>query len=516
MVEELSEFNGELTEQNRLKADRDIPPLLSRTLRAEQALRRAMASLKANDADQAIDQQEQAADLLAEAYAIVTAQNERLLLLQSLLMFQRSVGFANRYMTDIVAQQRDLIAETRALDSKDASQLLPLLGHLRRCITDVAPLLDAVAARVDAGSPLAFAGTDLEDAVASLEAGDHLDALDAQDVVAESLAEVNTLVQAVKSETGYVAEIVEFLHGAVARISTLEYEQDELRQQMLSASQGELKTLAEQQREILTRAAKEGQILEAVTGMAEYVEAGALMRKALVALESGETSVVTEQMEIAQLTLQKNAESLFTVISMLHGLPNIEIMSFTDPDIKRLIDVLAVASAHKVLFRNTNIADAQAMGALAEQQVALATRCQELSKVGDSHAMLNTASKQLAAAASAMGASDRDAIKRQQQAALQTLRHFIIEQALVLETAVPPAAAQDGDPDADGEGSDSESAFSAGFISDFVSGEAPKDSRTEWKVRGNRNRAALNQNFARELPLEYRGLLKDYYERVAE
>jgi hypothetical protein len=97
-----------------------------------------------------------------------------------------------------------------------------------------------------------------------------------------------------------------------------------------------------------------------------------------------------------------------------------------------------------------------------------------------------------------------------------TLRHFIIEQALILETAVPPRAAQDGDPNDGGEGSDGESAFSAGFISDFVSGEAPKDQRAGWKVRGDRNRAALNQNFARELPLEYRGLLKNYYERVAK
>ena len=51
---------------------------------------------------------------------------------------------------------------------------------------------------------------------------------------------------------------------------------------------------------------------------------------------------------------------------------------------------------------------------------------------------------------------------------------------------------------------------------DFASGEAPKDKRTEWEVLGTRNRAALNQNFARELPLEYRGMLKDYYEKVAK
>ena len=65
-------------------------------------------------------------------------------------------------------------------------------------------------------------------------------------------------------------------------------------------------------------------------------------------------------------------------------------------------------------------------------------------------------------------------------------------------------------------GGDGERGFSAGYIADFASGEAPKDQRAEWKVRGDRNRAALNQNFARELPLEFRGLLKNYYERVAE
>jgi hypothetical protein len=178
--------------------------------------------------------------------------------------------------------------------------------------------------------------------------------------------------------------------------------------------------------------------------------------------------------------------------------------------------VLAVASAHKILFRDTNKAEAQELKALAQQQGELATRCQELFTVGEPHAMLETASSQLVAAATAMQSSDQDAIRRHQKAAMQTLRHFIIEQALILETAVPLVAAVEGDPDADGEGSDGESAFAAGFISDFVSGEAPKDQRTGWKVRGDRNRAALNQNFARELPLEYRGLLKNYYERVAK
>ncbi|MFT5130994.1 MAG: hypothetical protein ACI8W8_004627, partial [Rhodothermales bacterium] len=516
LTEELAAFNSDLVEQSQSKTERDIPPLLSRMERAERALRSAVASLEANDADQAIGHQEQAADILAEAYAIVTTQNEQLGLLQSLLLFQRSVGFANGYMSDIVAEQRDMIAATKALKSDDASHLMPMLNNLRRCMDDVAPLLDMVAPRVDAGSPLAFAVADLEDAVASLEASDKLDALDAQEVAAESIEEVNTLVKAVKFEANYVAEIVEFLHAAAADATMLEYQQGELARNAEAATSEQLKSLAAQQRELLAKAEKDGQILASVTGMSEYAEPAKLMREALARLESDDPTVAAEQMELAGAAFKENAESLFAVISMLHGLPSIEIMAFTDPDVERLVDVLAVATEHKVLFRDTNNAEAEAMKAIAQQQGELVKRCQELAKVGEPHAMLKTASEQLSAAATAIQSSDQDAIKRHQKAAMQTLRHFIIEQALILETAVPPAVAQDADPDADGDGSDSESAFAAGFISDFVSGEAPKDQRTGWKVRGDRNRAALNQNFARELPLEYRGLLKNYYERVAE
>jgi hypothetical protein len=519
LTEELAAFNSDLVKESQLKSDQDIPPLLSRTGRAEQAMRSALASLEANDADQAIGHQEQAADILAEAYAIVTTQNDRLDLLQSLLMFQRSVGFAIGYMGDIVAEQRDVIVATKALKSDDASALFPTLNNLRRCVDEVAPLLDLVASRLDAGTPLAFAVADLEDTVASLRSGDKLDALDAQEVAAESLEEVHTLVKAVRSQAGYVAEIVEFLHVSIADIAMLEYQQQELARKAEATGLGKEKedALAEKQRALLAKADKDGQVLVSVTGMPTYAEPAKLMREALARLDSEDAPAAAGQMELAGEVLIENAESLFAVISMLHGLPNIEIMAHADPaGVERLVDVLAVATAHKILFRDTNKAEAQAMKVLAEQQGELATRCQKLSKVGEPHAILETASTQLVVAATAMQSSDRDAIKRHQEAAMQTLRHFIIEQALILETAVPPSVAQDAAPDAGGEGSDGESDFAAGFISDFVSGEAPKDQRTGWKVRGDRNRAALNQNFARELPLEYRGLLKNYYERVAK
>jgi hypothetical protein len=49
-----------------------------------------------------------------------------------------------------------------------------------------------------------------------------------------------------------------------------------------------------------------------------------------------------------------------------------------------------------------------------------------------------------------------------------------------------------------------------------VEGEDPEAGHSEWEVLGRRDRAALNENFVRELPLEYREFLKDYYERLAK
>lgn len=513
LAEELDQFLQGLMDQNKMQPDLDLPPLLSRLKQANDALNLGVTSLKNNAADNAIGHQEEAADAMAEAYAIVAEQHDRLLLLQDLLMFQRAVGFANGYMADIVAEQRDLLAATK---TADVAKLLPVFEHMRKCMEEVAPLLDMVAARLDVGTPLAFAKNDLEDAMASLEAGDKLDAIDAQDVAAESLAEVQDLVAKIQTQTGYIAEIIEFLHSATSDTATLRYRQSELRNKTHSADQGQLPTIGEEQTELFSSADRYSKLLLSATGMPALAKSPELMRPVQEHLAKGDAPSATEQMELVELNLTQNAETLFTVISMLHGLPSIEVTTQTEPALLRLIDVLSLASEHKMLLRETEIADPQTMPALANHQRDIASRFRKILQAADPNELLTAADKHLAESTAAFETSDRDAIRQSQQDADEKLRHFIVEQALILETAKPPAAPSEGDPGDDGEGSEDESAFAAGFISDFVSGEAPQDKRAGWKVLGDRNRASLNQNFARELPLEYRGLLKNYYERVAK
>jgi len=519
LTEELTSFNSDLLQDSQSKEDQDAVPLLNRMKRAETALQKAIISLEKNNADKAIDQQGRAADILAESLLLVTAQTERIDLLQSLLMFQRSVGFAIGYLEDIGTEQRDLMASTESLNIDTASLILPMLKNQVSCIKEVAPLLIMLASRIDTGTPLAFAVSDLEDAALALTDGDKFDSMDAQDVAIESLVEVKQLVLELRSQAGYLAEIVEFLHTSVANIAILESQQEELALQaeITPSDDVKLNALNQKQRTILKLAEKEGNVLEMVTGMKEYSEPAKIIKEALSSLKTMDAPAAAANMWNAKESLAGNAESLFSVIRMLHGLPQVEITVRTDPALKRLVEVLALATDQKILFRDLNQTSKSTQKApVAVRQGKLASRCEELAQDGEEHPMLLSASSHMNAATEALVSLDVDTTKKHQKGAMQSLRHFIIEQALILETAVPPPTPEDGSPEADGPDSDSESEFSAGFLAEFVSGEAPKDQRTGWNVLGDRNRAALNQNFARELPLEYRGLLKNYYERIAK
>jgi hypothetical protein len=257
-------------------------------------------------------------------------------------------------------------------------------------------------------------------------------------------------------------------------------------------------------------------VIEKATSISGHIPPAKLMQDALALLNAGKVSAAAAKMELAEQALAANAGQLFMVITMLHGLPGIEVTNASPDELVRLVDVLALASDHKELFRNTQVAKTETMAGLATKQNKLVDRCKPFIEVEEPHPMLVAAHQHLSTAASALQSTNRDKIRSSQKAADEQLRHFIVEQALILETMAVSGGGEASPDDPGGTGSDSEHAMTASFVSGFVSGESPKDKRTEWQVLGDRNRAALNQNFARELPLEYRGLLKNYYERVAK
>jgi hypothetical protein len=129
------------------------------------------------------------------------------------------------------------------------------------------------------------------------------------------------------------------------------------------------------------------------------------------------------------------------------------------------------------------------------------------------HLELVAAKEHLGKAAASCKASDRAKSLASQKKASESLRHFICEYALKF---VKELGAPGGGPPVPADiFSEAEDLFEL-FMPGAVTGKKPPDGKLEWEVLGKRDRAALNENFARELPLEYRAILKDYYERLAK
>jgi hypothetical protein len=54
------------------------------------------------------------------------------------------------------------------------------------------------------------------------------------------------------------------------------------------------------------------------------------------------------------------------------------------------------------------------------------------------------------------------------------------------------------------------------FMKGQVAGADVNKDKAEWESLIDRQRAALHENFARELPLEYREMLKEYYQALSK
>jgi hypothetical protein len=528
---EIKQFREELSGGEAGPA-KEALPLIDRLEAAEKAMNLATAALRETTAEGSLEPQEKAAAALTEARALADGQLVQLNLLQQLIFFEQAVGVASEGMADIVGGQNDLIAATKVADEDALPPLLAPQKNLLACLTDIAPTLDLVALRLDVGTPLVFAASDVEDALLAMEDGDGEDAAKIQGIAVESLAKVQGLVAEISTQTGYVAEIVEFLHEAQSDAALFAFRQRQLREN------GGAKDALAQQQALASETADYGSLLTQVAGTIDFntldesvreklgdidltvdFEAPAVhMKKAAELLQSGQPAV--DSMLTAEKALNSNSEQLLIIIQMLNGLPGIAVTSADPPELHRLIAALDLASKHRKLLRKTQGTADKDLPALAKAQSKLAEAAAKFTETepeGPSiHPLLVSAHQQLLPIANALGASRKADASREQQAADQTLRHFIIEQALILNTATPPASGSSDPVLTESETDDLYESDTVGFVSDFVSGEAPKDKKSAWEILGTRNRAALNQNFARELPLEYRATLKNYYERVAK
>jgi len=527
LTEEIEGFYKELRGGD-AGPSKDMLPLIGRLEATSSMMQSAISALEGKRVEDALEPQELAALGLAEARSIATEQLSKFNLEQNLISFQQAVASASDGMGDVVGGQNDLIDATQSADEEKLKSLLAPQRNLLRCLSDIAPSLDLVAERLDVGTPLVFAASDVEDALFAMEDGDAEDAAEIQEIAVESLAEVQALVAEISVQTGYISEIVEFLFEAQSDLNALAYRQRQLRET------SEPENALELQKALAAEAKAIGEVLSEVAGNVDmdtldesvkenfldydlslnFQAPAAGMAEAAQLLEAGQEA--GGAMLAAETALQANTQQLYIIVEMLTGLPSISVTHVDPPELHRLIDVLDIASKQRGLLRQAYPANAQALPAIAEAQEELAQSTAKANEGELTHPLIALAYEQMEPIAGALEAARKAEAKTAQLKVDQTLRHFIIEQALILNTAIPPISSSDSDVLTESETDDLYQTDAVGFVADFVSGERPKDQESEWEILGTRNRAALNQNFARELPLEYRATLKNYFERVAE
>ena len=324
--------------------------------------------------------------------------------------------------------------------------------------------------------------------------------------------------------------------------------------------------------ELKKKAGRFGSKLQRLTGEERYADTASSLVDAIS--EKG-SEVEFEEALDALAADTEDMQLLMENLAYLITPPPIgAIIEEPSDEVKMLNAALSVAAHHKDLFRKTQAAEPAQLGSLAALQLKLAEQCKALfppppppapvvpvkpvkvpltEKVievpedacpfdiaesesdiepglapepvteevvpaptlpaPEPHPNIGKAYRHLAEAAAKLESGDRDAAITSQNQAADALRYFILEYALKYVAVPPPAPPEPGSPSDDAEPDDSELQL---FLPGSLTGERPKGGRLEWEVLGRRDRAALNENFARELPLEYRAILKDYYEQLTE
>jgi len=533
-------------------------PLLADLDATIHALEQSARAIGEQKLGEAIELQDVAAETFEEMVALLTRQGEDLGSFSAALSMDRVIQEPGPLMRDIQSEQLDMVKVAEASKDEDLPSLAMGQKNLVHAVNATLGYLDPFSHHIETGSVMLFAKEDMGAAAIALEDKDREEALDAGSFVAESMQEILDQLDALAPQYTYVMELVEFSHARLSESITVEALQKQLRAACdMSADEADLPNLAAGQKSLLARSRANTELLVEVLGLEQFLLNVSAMESALKQLEAGDLDRAAEQMDVAVNNLGALNAELLRLNQLMVLVLAPPLAPLVPPEFSFLVDFTALATQHKSLYRTANVTapkDAAALSAEQEKLVALCgkflTRYADLGNqmkatktaalkasyarirnpstpldvmlaseqkvlsafFAGSSAQLADAQKQMqTATAKLKGGALKDAVAAQKMAS-ENLRSFYVNNVLMFLALPGPPPPADPAPSYEISTEDSFDMFAPGS----VSGRKVKGGKQEWQVLGRRDRAALNENFARELPLEYRGLLKDYYERLAQ
>lgn len=537
-------------------------PLMSHLEQLEGSMNKAAKALKANEIDESIELQELGLTTLENATKLLARQALQNSSLSLNLNDTWTAMIPAPYVGEIEAEQLDLVTATTKAKESDLPQLAVVQKNLIHAVNAVLTALDPLAHQIESGSVFVFAKDDMDAAATAIEENDMEEAADAGSFVAESLQKLSNELAIVTPRYSYMLQINEFYNQVVAENTLIHMQQSQLIDKANSAKDAAaLSALVDAQLALQARANSYAKLMLTATGQPSYRASAEAMSAVLNELKSGNKDAIVTQMQSVESILDAENQQMVNLMELIANV----LKPSPTPEVTQesliVLDILSLASDQKVLQRKTQSNQTKPAKDITDQQRALAKRSEMLTKrvqafgVGHIPAATTTliagfqsnrngptpqeiekivsaeqtrlkqffatnqshieqANKLIAvAAAKLQSGAAKEAIDNQNQAG-EMLRFCLI--AYINELLSPPGPPSASDPVVTDPTEPSLEDDMIMYMPGAVSGTKPKGGRQEWEVLGKRDRAALNENFARELPLEYRAVLKDYYERLAK
>jgi hypothetical protein len=499
-----------------------------------QSLRIAAALLDAKKPEEAIPHQESALENIKLANALLADHAGRLSRLGGVLLAVESAEFPSPFIAEIIAEQADMLEGVRKSKDDELPGFAVSQKNLVHAVNATLELLAVVAKKVGSGTVMMFAKEDMEAAAAAMLAKDRPEAIDAMEYIIETMEKLRGDIVDVVAQHRYVLEIMEASYEASNKCVRLAEAQRRLRGKALAAD-ADAAALAREQAEIKAGFQTYGASIEHITGLELNPGTLASMAEAESALARNDIAGAAATMQVAETSLKVEAAALANCVQQVGLILGAEAKK---PEPVLMMQVLAVASKHKGFFREHSAADGAALKATESGlrgfgqslDPFIVTAQEHLNPIvrlakGESppveplppanlHLKLVAAKQSISEAAAGAAAGDRARTASNQEKAATSLRHFIIEYAIKFLAAQGSGAPPP--PPAESEVFTEKQDELELFMPGAVSGERPADGKTDWEVLGKRQRAALNENFARELPLEHRDTLKNYFERLTK
>jgi hypothetical protein len=482
---------------------------------------RAFAPLNENRVGEALPQEKAALEELHRAREAAELDVEAL---------ERMARFAQTgsYLQNIIDYLRDALAEQTALRAKtEAAQqagtsvaaLARPQGTLARAVEELSGILGQLSEAGQVRALLAQTQQAMEAAADQLGRNAPLTAVPQQKQAEQALGEAVAAAQKLAEQFFFLADWAAVMRHFLMDTSDLVQRQIKLRKETQEAEPQLFAELAVDQEMLRFEAETFGKATE--FAKQHFLTAAKEMSGAIVQLKANDRAKALTHMAHAEEALGKAFRMAAAAYAAMESVPNLIGMGGRPmtPQWSLLLKVLMAASEERRVRLKTHVAAEPAMrSVLAPHQDKIEKFTAELVPASENDALIAEGHKEVGAALASLRAAARADAIQHEQLAEKAFRQYIILRLVgsFNDEGGAVTALQFGLP---GDALDMRTSRIIEIIHLFakaaVDGEADQTGETDWGVFGRRERAALNENFARELPLEHRDMLRDYYERLS-